>query len=121
MIHRLIPLVLALVVGATPVARQVCLVFCSEHQAASASASHVYPASHHCTPSLSLGSSAGCAHGAESAAVSTAVAKVALDVSSIPPGVAGAVGLSAGVTAPISIYSLPPPPTSRSLRTPLRV
>lgn len=41
MVHRLIPVVLALVVGSAPVAREVCEVACTDHHAAARS-SHVH-------------------------------------------------------------------------------
>jgi hypothetical protein len=132
MLGRLIPLVLAMVLGITPMARAICEWSCADglHGSSSTgSAHHAHGSDHAAADQQHAGDSHPvamaivslcCAH-ADSHAVSTAAAKIVLEPPAVTPaafdlGDLLVFGMSASLVSPVAR-----PPVPLLLRTPLRV
>lgn len=131
MLHRLVPLALAVVVGATPIAREICQATCAVHQPAS-TFSHEHHGSGHtpsgyghrtampcCELSVSAGAH-GCMHEGDALAASTPAVKISINIPAVVPQVVEAAD-PGGPTSLIYLDSRSRPPILLSLRTPLRV
>jgi hypothetical protein len=138
--HRLLSLVLAALIGATPVAREICDLSCAALHAGSSSSAHTnhhqgpsttgHEMPHHGVEAPAADSSAqwsvspaahGCRHEAESQPASLA-AKVEIPAPTVAPHAADLVvgPVSAAVfSTPARVAGLTPVPIA--LRTPLRV
>jgi hypothetical protein len=148
MLQRLFTLVLAVIVGATPIAGEMCRAFCAAHRAASTSSHPHHDEGHaislggqtlgsdHHLPRHSIGvpdrsgipsgelsvraAAHGCSYGAELQAVSAPATKV-LKTSAVVPRVVGPVSPAVADVPFGAGNGRPPGPIPIARRTPLRI